>query len=33
MDDAERVSDVCSAIPTAIDCTGNLISGVEAGCR
>ena len=27
MEDAERVSDVCSAIHTALDCTGDLVAG------
>ena len=27
MQDAERVRAVCSAIPTALDCTGDLVAG------
>ena len=27
MEDAERVRTVCSAIPTALDCTGDLGAG------
>ena len=27
MEDAERVRVVCSAIPTALDCTGDLVAG------
>ena len=27
MEDAERVRAVCSAIPTAFDCTGDLVAG------
>ena len=27
MEDAERVRAVCSATPTALDCTGDLVAG------
>ena len=27
MEDAERVKAVCTAIPTALDCTGDLVAG------
>ena len=27
MEDAERVRAVCSAAPTALDCTGDLVAG------
>ena len=27
MEDAERVRAVCSATPTALDCTGDLVTG------
>ena len=27
MEDAENVKDVCSATPTALDCTGDLVAG------
>ena len=27
MEDAENVRAVCSAIPTALDCTGDLVAG------
>ena len=27
MEDAERVRAVCSAVPTALDCAGDLVAG------
>ena len=31
MEDAESVRDVCSATPTALDCTGDLVAGERFG--
>ena len=30
MEDAERVMAVCSATPTALDCTGDLVANLRA---
>ena len=29
MEDAERVSVVCTAAPTALDCTGDMVAGEQ----
>ena len=32
MEDAESVRAVCSATPTALDCTGDLVAGDNFSC-